>query len=123
MNARLSLVLAAAVMAAGCNTIPTTPDKYKSVTRFEDDNIYVARIENATAADGTMKVAVYGGATVTFDQKVMYRANWYDQDNFPIKTAVSNWNQINVDGNGMFEFYVVAPGPRAMRYLIEFKTD
>lgn len=121
MNLR-TLLVAGAVTAAACTTAPVTPEKYATVTRFEDDNIYVQRIEEAAAADGTPKIAVYGGAAVTFDQKVEYRANWYDENDFPIKTSVSSWNRIDVDGNGVFEFYVVGPGPRAKRYLIEFRT-
>lgn len=118
----LASLFSCLLLLTACAQTPTTPDKYAKVTRFADDNIYVQNIEESMASDGTMKVAVFGAATVTFDQKVRYRANWYDQDNFPIKTSVSNWNELKLDGKGIFEFYVVAPGPRAKRYLLEFET-
>lgn len=123
MKTRTTLALMAGTLVMACAAPMVTPEKYAAVTRFEDENIYVQRIEEATASDGTLKVAVYGGAAVTFDQKVLYRANWYDQDNFPIKTSVSNWNQIALDGSSVFEFVVVAPGPRAKRYVLEFRTE
>ncbi len=118
----LSLVLPAVLLGA-CASTPLTPEKYASVTRFEDDKIYVERIEEAVTPDGTLKLAIFGGAAVAFDQKVRYRANWYDRNDHPIKTSVSSWNQIDVDGDGHFEFVVVAPGARAKRYLIEFETN
>jgi uncharacterized protein YcfL len=122
MKLRMLLAAAAVLAATACAMVPETPEKYAKVTRFRDDNVYVARIEEARADDGTLKLAVYGGATVTYDQKVEYRANWYDENDFPIKTSVSNWNQIALDGDGVFEFQLVAPGPRAKRYVIEFQT-
>jgi len=122
MKLRILLVAGATLVAAACNTTPVTPEKYARVTRFANDNVYVERIEEAATADGTLKLAVYGGSAVTYDQKVKYRADWYDENDFPIKTSVSGWNEIAVDGNGVFEFYVVAPGPRARRYVIEFQT-
>lgn len=123
MKLRILLAAGLALALSACNTFPVTPEKYAKVTRFANDNVYVERIEEATADDGTLKLAVYGGAAVTYDQKVQYRANWYDENDFPIKTSVSNWNQIAVDGNGVFEFSVVAPGPRAKRYVLEFQTN
>jgi uncharacterized protein YcfL len=122
MKLRMLLVAAAALSAAACAMVPETPEKYAKVTRFQDDNVYVARIEEARTDDGTLKLAVFGGATVTYDQKLEYRANWYDENDFPIKTSVSNWNQIALDGDGVFEFQVVAPGTRAKRYVLEFQT-
>ena len=123
MKLRMLLIAGATFVAAACTTTPVTPEKYAKVTRFANDNVYVERIEEATTADGTLKLAVYGGAAVNYDQKLKYRADWYDANDFPIKTSVSTWNEIALDGNGVFEFSVVAPGPRARRYVLEFQTN
>ena len=122
MNAIRSICATlAAALLAGCAMGVTTPGNLQSRVQHGDD-IYVSRLNEQLLPDGALKVGVSGGSNVNYPQTLRYRARWYDQADLPIRTSVDNWETLDVGPEGAFEFTIVAPGPRAKRYVLEFRT-
>jgi uncharacterized protein YcfL len=118
-----------AMLIAGCAGL-TSPD-YLSRLRFEDgleqsalhDGIYVSTLTDVPTADGTLKVGVSVGSTLGMPIGVRYKVYWYDQNGLLIHTSVSNWEHLNLQAQGQYDFTFVGPGPQAVRYLIEWQYD
>jgi uncharacterized protein YcfL len=112
--------MAAVTLLAGCASAPIDPR-----VRYEaglDKDVLVTRIAEAHVHDGTLRVGVSGvSLTKDYAQVLRYRFNWYDRADLPISTSVANWERLDVDPQGTFEFVGVGPGPRGVRYLVEFR--
>jgi len=116
------LVAFAAILLSACATPSLVPSDLASRVQFTDENVYVKNIQDTQTDDGIIRITVFGGLASRYAKVVRYRLRWYDSSHTPIDTALSNWRELNVDGSAPFEFTAVAPGKRAVSYVIEFET-
>ena len=120
MRALALSLMTAATLVAGCATAPIDPR-----VRYEpglEKELLVTRIGESRVRDGTLRVGVSGvSLTKASAQELRYRFDWYDRADLPISTSVANWERLNVDPEGNFELVGVGPGPRGVRYLVEFR--
>lgn len=117
------------LLLAGCASL--TPDAYASRLRIEQGladtglgkGLYISSLIEAPVADGTLKVGVSGGSTLQQPLSVRYKVFWYDRSGIVVRTAVTNWEHLNIAALGAFDISFVGPGPQAVRYLIEWQYD
>lgn len=119
---KILLPVFAAMFLSACATPALVPSDLASRVQFTDENVYVKNIQDTQTEDGIARVTVFGGLASKYARVVRYRLRWYDSSHTPIETALSNWREMNVDGNAPFEFTAVAPGKRAFSYVVEFET-
>ncbi len=114
--------LALTVSLAACVAVPLAPNSLLAKTQFADENVGVTEINESKLPDNTLKLAIYGRSLARFDKVVRHRVRWYDASNTPISTTVANWSEQSVTSQTPFEFTAIGPGPRAVRYVVEFET-
>lgn len=106
-----------ALALAACATIK----KYPNVVVY-GSGIEIDRVSDHVLDAGAPQVIVFGQSTSSFRRAIRYRALWSDGAGRPIKTTVSNWNEMTLDGRRPFTMEFVGPGERARGYHVEIEV-
>lgn len=112
----IAIAILALVLTA-CATIK----KYPNVTVY-GSGIDIERVSDHVLEAGVPQVIVFGQSTSSQRRAIRYRALWKDTAGRPIKTTVSNWQEMTVDRRRPFTLEFVGPGDRARGYNIEIEV-
>lgn len=127
---RILALVAACAALAGCATVPEDDASSIAGARADGvvlapnmDGIEILSLREAVATDGTRRMNVTARSTSDFRQTLRYRALWFDANGLEMRTSLSNWNRRVIEARQTFEATVVAPGPAARSFRIEFEKS
>jgi uncharacterized protein YcfL len=118
---RQSLLLVAGALLFASLTGCATVRQYPQVSVYGSD-VIIDRVSEHETPGGVPRVVVAGRSRSSFDRRTRYRAQWSDAQGRPIKTVVSNWNEIVLQGRRPFELDLTGPGGDAAKYRFEIEV-
>lgn len=118
---RWLLPLALMGLIAACSTPRQAAERFGNISVY-GKNIRIEKVNDNRLPDGSLQVVVWGYSNSRHDRPTRYRALWTDSAGHPIRTTVSNWFPINLEGKRPFDLTMVGPGNRAVGYRVEIEV-
>ncbi len=85
--------------------------------------IKVVSVRDRALEDGTTQVAIAFENVAVYAVSAALSVTWFDVNDFPIKTTLSNWKEFELASGEMRELVVTGPGQQASRYSIAFRKS
>ncbi len=129
------VVLAMLATVGGCDTINTTERNTPVGTRevVNDKRVVTdkalgryARIQQVietTLPGDILKVQVSLQNTSSFEQRLIYKFEWFDLNGMIVETPLSTWQAKDVMGKEVYELTGVAPTPRAKDFRLKLQES
>ncbi len=124
-KATLWFCVVALLVLTGCTSQSVRVAEQYPQVHFASDvsgvNLYA--VSDTVLHDGNIQVVVSGRSSSQLEQRLRYRAIWFDASGAPINTVVSSWNRMTLQKGQPFDIKLIGPGRHAARYRIEFQKD
>lgn len=91
----------------------------KVVDNSIDGDINVIAVNERIQEGSDLKEIQLQGENETDEYiKLRYRVEWKDKDGFSVESLQSSWRELPVYKNAEFNIRLVAPSPKAVKYMI-----
>jgi len=131
------LVFAAVSLAllGGCDTINTTEreqpvgaatpirDKRVVTDAALDSYARILSVNEAVLPGDVLKVQVTLRNDSPFDQRIIYRFEWFDLQGMAVDAPQSAWKAVSVQGKEVYTISSVAPGPQAKDFRLKLQES
>lgn len=129
------LALAAAAFVIGCDSVNTVEraapegraevvhDKRVITDGFANRYARVVAVNQATAPGGILKIQVTLRNTSPFDQRMIYKFEWFDQEGMLVDTISSTWQAVQFQAKEEQVIGAVAPGPTVKDFKLKIQES
>ncbi|HFU74079.1 MAG TPA: DUF1425 domain-containing protein [Helicobacteraceae bacterium] len=91
----------------------------KVVDNSIEGDIKVLSVNERIQEGGDLKeIQLHGENQTDAYIKLRYRVEWKDKDGFSVESLQSSWRELPVYKNADFNIRLIAPSPKAVKYMI-----